>query len=246
VQYDSFFELVKNRRSIRRFKPDPVPEEYVMKIIEAARWAMSGANAQPWEFIIVKDTETKNKIANSILEQRMTEVKLELTRRKDLRQPMYLIKPPVKFTLSLSEAPVLIVVCGDRRPTMASVLSQNWEIGEGDTGAVFYKDMATTTMVLHLAAAALGLGSQWCSIARSTEARIRSILDIPELIEVHTIVPIGYPAYDPAPPYRRELDELVHFGKYDRNKYRSIDDILNFIILLRQQTTPGYLKVKQR
>jgi len=47
MQIDEFLELVKKRRSIRRFKPDPIPEECVMKILEAGRWAMSGANAQP-------------------------------------------------------------------------------------------------------------------------------------------------------------------------------------------------------
>ena len=54
MDYDSFLDLVKKRRSTHAFKPDPVPDEYVDKIIEAARWAPSGANSQPWEFIVVK------------------------------------------------------------------------------------------------------------------------------------------------------------------------------------------------
>ena len=48
-----FLELAKKRRSIRHFKPDPVTEEFIEQILEAARWAMSGANGQPWEFIVV-------------------------------------------------------------------------------------------------------------------------------------------------------------------------------------------------
>ena len=54
MDYESLLELIKKRRSIRGFKPDPIPDKYVDKIIEAARWAPSGANSQPWEFIVIK------------------------------------------------------------------------------------------------------------------------------------------------------------------------------------------------
>ena len=53
--YDTLLELVRNRISVRKLKPDPIPDEYVEKILEIGRWAMSGANGQPWEFIVVRD-----------------------------------------------------------------------------------------------------------------------------------------------------------------------------------------------
>jgi nitroreductase len=59
MDYEALRELFKKRRSIRRFKQDPVPDDYIQKIIEAARWAPSGANTQPWEFIVVGDPRTK-------------------------------------------------------------------------------------------------------------------------------------------------------------------------------------------
>jgi nitroreductase len=59
MEYESLLELVKTRRSIRRFKPDPVPDEYIDKIIEVARWAPSGYNTQPWDFVIIKDKKLK-------------------------------------------------------------------------------------------------------------------------------------------------------------------------------------------
>ena len=55
-------EVVKKRRSIRKYKPDPVPNEIINQILEAARLAPSGSNRQPWHFIIVKDSETKKKL----------------------------------------------------------------------------------------------------------------------------------------------------------------------------------------
>lgn len=69
MDYESLLELVKQRRSCRRFKPEPVPDEYVDKIIEVARWAPSGANTQPWEFIVIRKLETKQKIAQFLDEQ---------------------------------------------------------------------------------------------------------------------------------------------------------------------------------
>ncbi|MBA7644491.1 Bifunctional F420 biosynthesis protein FbiB [subsurface metagenome] len=66
MDYGSLLELVKNRRSVRRFKTDPIPDEYVEKIIEAACWAPSGFNLQPWEFVVVKKQELKDSIVQAI------------------------------------------------------------------------------------------------------------------------------------------------------------------------------------
>ena len=64
--YDTLLELVRNRVSVRRLKPDPIPDEYVNKILEIGRWAMSGANGQPWEFVVVKDPKIKRTCFASI------------------------------------------------------------------------------------------------------------------------------------------------------------------------------------
>jgi len=54
------------------------------------------------------------------------------------------------------------------------------------------------------------------------------------------IVPIRYQAYDPPPTYRRELDEIVHHENYDWGKYREDEDIIKFLVKLRQKTRPAY------
>ena len=100
--------------------------------------------------------------------------------------------------------------------------------------------MANATQILTLAAAALGLGSQWVSVNCTIEPRLKDLLDMPVELAIHTIVPVGYPAYTPAPAYRRELKEILHWEKYDRSKYRSGDDIFNFILNLRKRTIPAY------
>jgi len=65
VEYESYnhlMEIIKKRRTVRKFKNISVPDDLIRKIVEAARWAPSALNSQPWEFIIIKDRETKNKI----------------------------------------------------------------------------------------------------------------------------------------------------------------------------------------
>lgn len=237
MQIDEFLELVKKRRSIRRFNPDPIPDEYIEKILEAARWAMSGANAQPWEFIVVKDQEMKNKIAESHLEDRKETYWIEQTRVQELKHPQ-LLNAPTKS--EIKGAPVLIVVCGDRRTIQATVLAANFIVGEGGPSSVYYKNMANATHNMHLAAAALGLGAQWKSVNRVWEQVLKRLLDVPDMIEIHTIVALGYPAYEPLPSYRRELNEMVHSEKYDRSRYRSGEEIIKFLSYLRQQTGPSY------
>lgn len=84
VKFMDVFEAIKGRRSIRAFQNRDVPPETVDRLIDAARWAPSAGNIQPWEFIIVRKPETKRRLAEAALEQTFIE-----------------------------EAPVVIVVCAD-------------------------------------------------------------------------------------------------------------------------------------
>lgn len=79
-----FYEVIKTRRSVRSYKQDPIPEDILKKVLNAARIAPSGSNRQPWYFIIIKDPERKKKMVELCAGQ--------------------------KF---IAEAPVLIAACGE-------------------------------------------------------------------------------------------------------------------------------------
>jgi nitroreductase len=237
MQIDEFLELLKKRRSIRRFKPDPVPDEYMDKILEAGRWAMSGANGQPWEFVVVKDLKTKNKIYDFFVENRSRLWNMEKTRLEELRHPSFAgvditTRPP-----AFKDAPVLIVVCGDPRTFMATVIGAQYYDSDWST---FWMNLANACQNLQLGAAALGLASEWVSISNDWEGSLKNLLGIPEFFRVRMMVPVGYPAYKPATAYRRELKEIVHYERYDGSKFRSDDDILKFLLALRKRTRPSY------
>lgn len=235
MQIDEFLELVKKRRSIRIFKPDPIPDECIEKILEAARWAMSGANGQPWEFIVVKDQNTKNKLAEAYTEQQNLTAAMEMSRVPEMRHPKYRDVPRTMPQQRFKDAPVLIVVCADPRTAQATVLSQM-----SDRYWVIDSNIANATYAINLAAAACGLGSQWVTVSRCLEDLVKPILGVPPIISVFAIVPIGYPAYKPKTPYRRELTEISHYEKYDMTKYRSHEEVQEFIHKLRELSKPGY------
>jgi nitroreductase len=112
MQSNEFLELVKIRRSCRSFKTDPIPDKYLENILEAARWAMSGANSQPWEFIVVKNQETRNRIVDIYTEYQKEKWYIEQTRIQELRHPGSASHIP-DTNVNFRNAPVIIIICGD-------------------------------------------------------------------------------------------------------------------------------------
>lgn len=227
MQIDEFLELARKRRSIRKFKPDPVPDEYIQKILEAARWAMSGANGQPWEFIVIKDPVTKKRMAEAFQLYHNNQIAAEMTRLPEYRHGTATNKN--RASTPWQEAPVIIAVIGDMRTMVISTIIQR--IYEQHT---FDHNMANTVQMIHLAIAALGLGSQWLSIDPPRNEAIKPILGIPPELKIFALVPLGFPAQQKT-GNRRELGELVHYEKFDLSKLRSQEDILEFVKSQRQQ-----------
>src|SRR3954454_15729259 len=70
-EYETLLDLVKFRMSVRNLKSDPIPDAYVEKVLEVARWAMSGANSQPWEFVVVKDAGLRRQLYDTYMQENM-------------------------------------------------------------------------------------------------------------------------------------------------------------------------------
>ena len=221
MQIDELMELVKNRRSIRKFRPETIPDEYIQKILETARWAMSGANGQPWEFLIIKDNDTKKKLAEAFLHYHGMQMKIEMTRMPEYRHRTAVTQEGT--TPFWEQAPVVIAVLGDMRTMLISTIIQR--LYEQHT---FDQNMANVTQMIHLAAYSLGLGTQWLSLDPPRSEAVKQILGIPPEIRLFNLVPIGYPAYQKT-GNRRNLAEMVHYEKYDISKMRTDDAILEFV-----------------
>ena len=123
-------DLIKSRRSVRKLKPDPVPDEVVMKLLEAARWAPSWANTQCWEFIVVKDPKVKAELSD------------------------VLIPPGNPAKNAVANAPVVIAVLGKKG---VSGFYRGFAVTNKGDWLMF--DVALAVQNLVLEAHALGLGT---------------------------------------------------------------------------------------
>ncbi len=229
MDYDALLELVRSRRSIRAFTDQPVSDETVEKVVEAARWAPSGANSQPWEFIIVRDQATKDQMAVWAREYQEMVHEAELTRPAELRwaSAAKAVSDPV-----FKSSPVLIIVVGDPRvsksfPLLTYVERRDMNLVSALSSAFLY---------MTLAAASLGLGSHWASLVASTypSAMIRYLLGIPDGYLIYDMLGIGYPAAEPKPRVVRDRSAMTHYERYDPTKYRSDDQIKEWLISLRK------------
>lgn len=170
---ESALALLKGRRSIRRYRPDPVPEEMVEQLLEAGRWAPSASNRQPWAFIVVRDEAIRQQVG---------------------QHAAYLF---LRWA-HVAEAPLLIILCGDRRnPVYRQFL---------------HEDVALAGSQIMLQARALGLGTCW--IGGLDRKAIAGILEVPDHIEIVGLLTVGFPAEDPEPPPRKSLTQIVHYDVY--------------------------------
>ena len=225
MNYENLLELVKNKRSIRRFRPDPLPEGIVEKVLEVARHVPSAANAQPWEFVVVEDPEIKKNISKFFVS-----LFREIAEKVDPTLYFECAVQPHMFT-----APVLIVVCGDTR------LQQSYPVVL-DGKVLLHQSLALCVYAMQLAAASFGLATAWATIQEGPpETEVKKLLAIPDTYTVDHIIPLGYPDEErekrdkklrpvrERAPFRRELEEIVHYGHYDMGKLRSDEEVKQFI-----------------
>ncbi len=229
MEYQDLLQLVQARRSTRAFTTDPVPDALVDQIIEVARWAPSGTNTQPWEFVVVRDKETKERIAGFVKAQAYPAHEVELTRPEDMRWPS--AARPVSDP-GWKDAPVLIVVCGDPRTQRSYPLVT--QLVRGDL--VFDSSLAGAFLYMALAATALGLGCQWTTAASNPFVMplVMELLGIPDDLVIYDMMALGYAAAPPKPRFVRERAEFTHYDHYDHTKHRTDEQVREFIRRLRK------------
>ena len=202
---DATMKVIQDRRSIRDYTDEPVSESDLEMILEAARQAPSGENAQPWRFVIVKDVATRKKIGaiagggsgrrftaefvTQKMQARFTDLKDEEKKKKVFEK-----LTSGKVSTFLADAPVNIVVCGKK---------DVWDTPY-DTSAAIENMLLMVT--------ALGLGACWviapCIDIRDEE-RIKALLGLPEGFKAISIIGVGHPTRPHRPRPRLSMNELV-------------------------------------
>jgi nitroreductase len=223
MDYESFMEIVKKRRSYWHFRPDPVPDALVDKIVDAARYAPSAFNSQPWEFVVIRDAALREQVTGIISEGLPG-------------PPPKLPAPlgstgaavPAKDPLGFRTAPVFILVLGDTRvrpfgPPFIKSDDARWQSLLITSLAVAYEHM-------HLAAASLGLATRWVSavVEPPTATRIRELLGIPAEMAVYEMMGLGYSDFEPLPKKMRPLSEIVHYDACGQEDFRTAAEVAEY------------------
>ncbi|MCG2722704.1 MAG: nitroreductase family protein [Thermodesulfovibrionales bacterium] len=195
-------EAIEKRRSIRKFKPDPVPDEVIKALLDAARLAPSGCNAQPWRFKIAKDTATKLKLAEAAH-----------------RQPF------------IAKAPVVLVCCADIQGYIEGTISSIQDLGRTGSvedrvvtlilertekmKALKAEELAprvafnVAIAVEHIVLRALDFGLGTCWVRLIDEQMVRDMFGWDKNIHVVALLPIGFPAESPPPRRRLNMNDII-------------------------------------
>ena len=186
------FEAIDTQRGLRRFKPDPVPDEMITRILQAAIKAPSGGVQQGWSFIVVRDPETRRKIGDLYRTGSRFDIREDMTGQQ---RRVYRLAQDLED--HLDDVPVLIVAC--LRGGLGS-------------GASIYPAVQN----ILLAARGLGLASVLTTRQSRFEADIKEILGIPDEVSTAALLPIGFPAEGTryGPTRRRPLDEVAFDGRW--------------------------------
>lgn len=180
------FQAIKERRSIRKYKPDPVSDEDLDAVLEAARWAPSWGNSQCWKFVVVRDAERRNKLADTLLSM-----------RSGRDNPA---------SLAMRNAPIVIVACGELGRSGFKRVEEE-RVFATDKGDWFMYDVALAMQNLTLAAHALGLGT--VHIGAFDAGAAARVIDVPEGTVVVSLTPLGHPDEEPEARPRKEPEEII-------------------------------------
>jgi len=228
MEIDDLLKLMGSRGTVRHFKLDPISEEDLEKILQAARWAPSGANTQPWDFIVIKNPELKEEIAQIFVEGH------QRAKREDKKFPY---ETGEELRRRFMDPPILIVVCADTRFMKAyPKVGYREQILNVSVGAAIQNMM--------LAANALGLGLSWGTVDTLNRDKLQKLLGVPAHSRIHEVLQLGYPAARTPPRFRRDPHDFTHVGKFENSKLRSEEEIKN---LLSTRTSPDiYSGVRKR
>ena len=206
----SLLDAIYTTRSIRRFRPDPVPDDVVARLIEAATRAPSGRNAQSWRFLVIKDPAVRAKVG-ALYKEAWDEYSPP-SRLAAITDPRERRRVESAYHLGAhmgDEPPLLVMVCAPREQT-ASGAAQAGPAAVRTAGASIYPAVQN----LLLAARAYGLGGCLTTIHLYREPQVKAVLGIPDDVDTYALIPLGYPAQSFGPLRRKPVAEVAFLDRW--------------------------------
>jgi nitroreductase len=215
-RYEALLEVLQRRATARRFSAahDVTDEDYQL-ILEAARLAPSGANAQPWQFIAITSGRSKQAIADALVSE-------QVQRGQGASGVDY---------RGLESAPGMMVVVADFRMSWAFPgLMTGTELDQrfhANAERVILQSVAAATMAAHLAAAALGFQSWWVSVLgqEDAQASLHRLLGVPADLTITDIMAFGHAAGPVTKRWKKDVVDISSWDQFDMANFRSVAQI---------------------
>ena len=209
---DNLYSILSTTRSIRRISDKPVDDATLERVLQAAIWAPSGGNRQPWRIIAVRDRALKQKLGEIYAAEWAKYVEMNMKRVEGM--PENIVEATrtglavgTRLAESLADVPVVIMFIHDPREVFVT------DGNLGRTPVVGGASLYPAVQNLLLAARAEGLGGVLTTLISASEVKVRELLEIPEPWGVYAMVPLGHPMGKHGPLGRAPLSQMV---KYDR------------------------------
>ena len=204
VEPEQLLDIMAARRSVRVYRSGEITDEQLQVLFEAARLAPSGANSQPWEFVVTRD-KAKMRRVRKIYTDEWNQRKLEdPVNYKGLKKDY------------VGDVSALVLACGDARTKRVYLTTRQ----PADREKLFQANVANAVEHMMLAAAAMGFGTVWVSVRGEVEPELRALFQVPRPLRLLWVMPVGRPRAWPKPKPRRKVDDFVHWETYDRDKLR--------------------------
>jgi 5,6-dimethylbenzimidazole synthase len=228
ARYELLMDVVRNRMTNRAFAPWDIPREHFEMILEAARHAPSGANAQPWHYIVVTDPEVKRTIGQCFVDEQQRRAKL----RMGFPTPNY---------HGVKTSPGLIVIVADFRFIKAfPVLNDGSEVDrlyQQNAERILLQSVAASTMSAHLAAAALGYAVWWITAIGQEDIQklIKPLLGVPSELAVIDVMCFGPPLKPSYKRWKKRLDQIMSWGRFNAENFMTDEQIDEWVRTTRHK-----------
>jgi nitroreductase len=209
-----FFEVATSTPTMRHFLDRAIPDAELVKILETANMAPSGSNAQPWEFVVVRDAAARREIQRLYEAVWVPYKDSAIIRGRTTLSPRAVkaLKTGDDFAAQLAIVPVHVVVFLDRPKMRVERGSAEDLFNFGAT----YGSIFPAIELMMLAARAVGIGTAMTTMLSSREPETKAILGVPEQYQLIALVPMGYPAGGFKRPLRKPVFPRIHDGRWDR------------------------------
>ena len=191
-------EAIFSLRAIRRLKPDPIPDEDIRDILEAAIHAPNGGNTQQWHFLVIKDPELRTQLGVLYREAWWAKRKdAGINGPEDIPASNRVMRSAMRLAEEFGKAPVMVLICATAK-------------GSGAAASII---PAAQNMLL--AARALNIGGTITTLHPQVEERVHQLFGIPDTAQVVYAIPLGYLRGQFGPTSRKPITEVCSYDHWD-------------------------------